>query len=240
MNKATGKASSLISGLKSSFSSGSGFSLGGRKNPQPDPVSSDDQAQQVVDNIQEPVSPQINQQEQLDTLEQVIGQVESERGQTDQESLGTVAQVIPQTVDQINDPLNPPNPTPVGSTKKEAYVVGSSVATENLSQSVEHPGGIQTVEQERTPEITPEVESFLQQAQEQSDHLPQEIVVADNQAVSSTTHHPKKPVVVLPISPKEQSEGKKKSPKLSIRWLVEWSVKIMKKFSGEVIYREEE
>lgn len=232
MNKAKGRASSLVGGLRSSFSSGAGFQLGNKAQSDPgnqSQASTNNQSQSVV-----------NDQEQLDTLDQVITQIESEKNQTDANPMGSMAQAMPQAVSQMQDPLNPPNPTPVGSTKKESYVVGSGVAVESPSPVVEHPGGVQTVEQEPNPEISPEVESFLQHAQEQSAHLPQEIVVADDQTISAVTHYPKKPVVVLPITPEDQEQGKNKSPKLSIRWLVEWSVKIMKKFTGEVIYREEQ
>lgn len=236
MNKANGRASSLVSGLRNSFSSGGGFQLGNNNKPDPSDESqlaNNDQVQpqnQVVD--------EVGEQEQLDTLDQVLTQIESERVSDNSNSFGTVAQAMPQAIAQSYDPLNPPNPTPVGTTKKETYVVGSGVVTENSPPTVEHPGGVQAVEQEPNAEISPEIESFLQHAQEQSDHLPQEIVVADDQTISAVTHYPKKPVVVLPITPEEQAKGKNKSPKLSIRWLVEWSVKIMKKFTGEVIYRE--
>jgi len=230
------KASSLISGLRSGFSSGKGLSLGGSKKA--DPVTEDQSQAQPVQ-VSQPSTPQISQTEQLDTLTQVIDQVEAERDTTQVDPLGNVAQAVPQAVDSIHDPLNPPNPSPVGAAKKEALIVGSGVAVESPAPTVEHPGGVQTVEQERIPEISPEIESFLQHSEQQADHLPQEIVVADNQEVSAVTHHQKKPVIVLPITEEEQKEGKNKSPKLSVRWLVEWSVKLMKKFSGKVIYREE-
>jgi hypothetical protein len=247
------KASSLISGLRSGFSSGKGLSLGGKKKVDPivdDKVQVDttNQAQpQPVQPIQsdqtqvqpQAVQPQISQTEQLDTLSQVVDQVEAERVTPQADPLGAVAQAVPQVVDALHDPLNPPNPSPVGAAKKEALIVGSGVAVESPAPTVEHPGGVQTVEQERVPEISPEVESFLQHSKEQSEHLPQEIVVADNQEVSAVTHHQKKPVIVLPITEEEQKKGKNKSTKLSVRWLVEWSVKLMKKFSGKVIYREE-
>jgi len=263
VSDAASKASSLMSGLKSSFSSGSGFSLPSKKDKavvsdnstsqplntvqpaqQSEPIQSQAQLQSQVTQVNQDdliTKPQISETEQLDTLNEVIDQVEKERViNAEQDPLESVAQSVPQAVNNIQDPLNPPNPTPVGSTKKESFVVGSGAILENAAQTVEQLGGVQTVEQEKTPEISPELESFLQHAQEQTDHLPQEIVVADNQEVSAVTHYPKNPVIVLPITPEEQKLGKGKSPKLSIRWLVEWSIKLMKKFSGKVIYREEE
>jgi len=153
--------------------------------------------------------------------------------------LSDFAQVVPQTITTVvPDPLNPPNPAPVGQAKKEVYKPGPAVA-EAPAPTPEYPAGVQAVEQEKTPEIAPEVESFLKHAEQQPDQLPQEIVIADNQEVSSVAHHPKQPVVVLPITAQDQADGKNKDYKFSIRWLVEWSVKIIKKFSGKVIYREE-
>jgi len=48
-----------------------------------------------------------------------------------------------------------------------------------------------------------------------------------------------KPVVVLPITAKSKEEAKFKSTKYSVKWLVEWCVKVAKMFSGAVIYKEE-
>jgi hypothetical protein len=45
-------------------------------------------------------------------------------------------------------------------------------------------------------------------------------------------------VIVLPITPATEDAGERKNPKWSIRWLVEWSRKLMKAFSGKIIYRE--
>lgn len=239
MNKTNSRASNLISGLKANFSSGGGFSLG---NTQAPTSQQDDSTQVVVTNQvsqqqSQPIQEQtIAEDQQLETLSKVIDQVEAER---DSSEMGAVAQAVPQVVQNIPDPLNPPNPTPVGITKKETYVAGPGISAEASAATAEYPGGIQSVEQEKSPEISPEVESFLQQAKEQQNQLPQEIVVADNQDVSAVTHHPKTPVVVLPITQEEQKEGKRKSTKMSIRWLVEWSIKLMKKFSGKIIYREE-
>lgn len=234
VNKTNSRTSNLVSGLRSSFSSGGGFGLGkNNQNPPAQQVDPNQVAQQTASTDQ---TQHLTQDQQLDTLSQVIDQVEAER---DDSPVGAVAQAVPQAVQSIQDQLNPPNSTPVGAAKKEVYVAGPGLSAEAPAPTPEYPGGVQTVEQEKNPEISPEIESFLQQAKEQKDHLPQEIVVADNQAVSAVTHHPKTPVVVLPITEEDQKQGKKKSPNLSIRWLVEWSVKLMKKFSGKIIYREE-
>lgn len=247
MSVSSGNNSSMMSNLRSSFSSAGGFKIGSK------PVV-DDQNLVVVPPSQsqaaQPIqSSQPNQVDELSVAEQVLDQFDPNLAQaadvpgvdaaSTPDAVGSLAQAIPQTLTTvIPDPLNPPNPAPVGTTKKETYQVGPAIA-EAPAPTPEYPGGIQSVEQEKSPEIAPEIESFLRQAEQQPDQLPQEIVIADNQEVSSVAHHPKQPVVVLPITAKVQDDGKNKDFRLSIRWLVEWSVKIMKKFSGKVIYKEE-
>jgi len=239
------KTSSLKQGLKSSFSSGGKFSLGGAKK-----LKTDD------------ALPEISQTEKLDVLDGVISEIEESKKPSStqkpepqqpveepkeesvqkpplpqeeplaeivqpQQPMGAVAQVLPQALHQTPTP-----PTPQSS-KKETFV-SAYTAPETTP---DFGGGVQVVEQEKSPEVPPEVESFLQHAQDHAAKLPEEIVIADNQEISKVTHHPKTPVLVLPITPEEEKLGKKKSPKFSIRWLVEWSYKMMKKFSGKVVYR---
>lgn len=258
MSVSSGNNSSMMSSLRSSFSSAGGFKIGTK------PVADDQVAPVVPSNQNQVMQPtqstqstqhnhldqsQADQAGELNVAEQILSQFGQDNAQVSSvpgevtvptpDAAGSLAQAMPQTLTAvIPDPLNPPNPTPVGTTKKETYQVGPAIA-ETPAPTPEYPGGVQSVEQEKTPEIAPEIESFLRQAEQQPDQLPQEIVIADNQEVSSVAHHPKQPVVVLPITAKVQDDGKKKDFRLSVRWLVEWSVKIMKKFSGKVIYKEE-
>lgn len=223
MSLVGGNASGFMNNLRSNFSKGGGLTMGAVSDAMIQSVQPS-QPSLPVQQIQPVQSTQPTQQTQLNIAEQV---------------LSDFAQVVPQTITTVvPDPLNPPNPAPVGQAKKEAYKPGPAVA-EVPAPTPEYPAGVQAVEQEKTPEIAPEVESFMKHVEQQPDQLPQEIVIADNQEVSSVAHHPKQPVVVLPITAQDQIDGKNKDYKFSIRWLVEWSVKIMKKFSGKVIYREE-
>lgn len=130
--------------------------------------------------------------------------------------------------DQTNANLNPSGAA--GTTKERAQ--GSQ------EQAVEAAQGIQIAETEPTPEISPDIEAYLKKVNQQGGQ-PQEIIIADDiSQVPDTTTHPSKPVIVLPISPEIEKKAKFKSPKFSIKWLVEWSRKIMKIFAGEVIYRQ--
>lgn len=132
---------------------------------------------------------------------------------------------------------------------QEAMMAQSQPKTgskESLSSSgVDQPGieattGIQYIEQEPNPEIPPEVEEYLEFVEDHANAAPQQIVIADKTGVDLAKSYPKQSVVVLPITEEEERAGAKKSSKFSIRWLVEWSRKIMKKFRGEVIYRQME
>lgn len=122
--------------------------------------------------------------------------------------------------------LNPPNPTAVGP--KEAGV--AIISPEQPSSGA--------VEIEPQKELSPEVESFIEKVEDQQDQLPQEIVIADGNMTLSPVQYPAQPVIVLPITQDIEKMGENKAPKFSVRWLVEWSHKIVKIFAGKVIYKQ--
>ncbi len=142
-----------------------------------------------------------------------------------------VQQPDPQPQQPVSDTLNPPNAFGFAKEKVESTSSPDIVSPDSGA-------GVQYVEQEKNPEIPVEVESFLQHAEDHANQTPQEIVIADGSQPQSTKHLPKKPVFVLPITEEIEKEGEKKNPKYSIRWLVEWSHKVIKMFAGKVIYRE--
>jgi hypothetical protein len=144
----------------------------------------------------------------------------------------TLAQAVPAAVVESTDTLNPPHA--VGGSLKE---------TKELSFKVEKPAvdtvpGVQYVEQEVNQEVSPEVEAYLQRVNENQHQLPDEVVVADDTASNPTGHYVAQPVIVLPITPDVEKKGAHQSSQFSVRWLVEWSRKIMKMFSGKVVYRQ--
>jgi hypothetical protein len=92
-----------------------------------------------------------------------------------------------------------------------------------------------------SPEISPEVEGYLEEVRENIAQLPQEIVVADGNSLDAgVAKAAPQPVVVLPITQDDEEKGAKKNSKFSIRWLVEWSRKIMKMFAGQVVYQQDQ
>lgn len=142
-------------------------------------------------------------------------------------------QVLPQAV-QALDPLNPPQASQASASSKEKLASSSGVDQVSPDTGT----GIQYVEQEKNPEIPVEVESYLQKVEDNSENQVHEVVIADGTVEVAGTAYPSRPVIVLPITQQMEKEGAKKSPKFSIRWLVEWSQKIIKIFAGKVVYRD--
>lgn len=161
-------------------------------------------------------------QENLDTFESVLDEIQN-----------TVPHSVVQVVDQATDTLNPKQPV---RSSKESIEPTASIDT----SFVDAGGGVQTVEQERNPEIPVEVESFLQRVEDHHETAPTQVVIADGTSEVPTNTYPSRPVIVLPITQAEEQEGAKKSPKFSFRWLVEFSHKIVRMFTGKVIYKQEE
>lgn len=147
---------------------------------------------------------------------------------------GVLAQVVAPVTMQATDTLNPAQPV---ATAKERFEASVSPDTGMVDAS----GGIQYVESEKSAEIPVEVEQFLKEVTDHQAQLPHEIVLAgETEVTSSVKNTPTTPVVVLPITPQVEDQGARKPIKWSVRWLVEWSRKIMKVFSGKVIYRQQE
>lgn len=130
----------------------------------------------------------------------------------------------------VNDPLNPANPTP-SSAKEQAPL--------NIEISGEMPSGMQSVEQLRTPEISPEVEKYIEEVREEPSSFPHEVVLADQKLVQPAGGFIAQPVIVLPMTQEEFEEAKKASPDTAKRWLAEFTERVKKMFSGSVMFREE-
>lgn len=147
------------------------------------------------------------------------------------DEIGSIApQAVAGAINQSTNTLNPSNPT---RSAKEKLATSSSIDTAPIDAG----GGVMLVEHEKMPEIPVEVESFLHRVEDHQDQAPQEIVIADGTVETSKANYPSTPVVVLPITQDEDKEGQKKSLKFSLRWLVEWSHKVIKLFAGKAIYK---
>ncbi len=169
---------------------------------------------------------ELSTQDRLTLLEEVLAEVEAQ-------SASALSQAAPQVALEKTDDLNPDQVMGVGLKEAEA-------STRPEISPAESGAGLQQVEYEKTPEIPVEVESYLTSVEEDQSKSPPEIAIADGSLQTSGQQKSiKKPVVVLPITPEEEAAGQKKSVHWSIRWLVEWSRRLMKIFKGEIIYRQE-
>ena len=178
------------------------------------------QPAQLVQPVQ-PAPPPANQNDELALLDKILAEAEQSAPQA-------VPTAMFQAVAEATQALTPKT----GSGGKET--IGATAGVKNV---VEAGGSTQYVEYEPNPELPPEVEGYLNKTEQHSDQAPPEIVIADSVTSMPTDRQlPSQPVVVLPITPEVEKIGMSKPPQFSIRWLVEWSHKIMKMFVGKVIY----
>lgn len=134
---------------------------------------------------------------------------------------------------QANDPLNPSHP--VG---KSGIGAKETSASKGLDSIVTEVPGAQVVETEKSAEVPPEVESWVEKVQHHEIQAPHEVVVADQTAQQPTGNYASEPVIVLPVTQQGMQVGMTKSVTESARWLVEWCSRIIKKFHGMVVYRD--
>lgn len=174
----------------------------------------------------------LSQLDALDALDQAITEVEN---QPQPVMDGQLAQAIPQATQQAVLASQPQ----VGGRALAKESTVTTVSPDQIVGDVAGGGGPAEIEPPKELEIPVEVESYLQKVENHQDQLPQEIVVADDGATISTRPYPKQPVIVLPMTAEVEKVGAAQPPSFSVRWLVEWSRKIMKMFEGMVIYRQD-
>lgn len=182
--------------------------------------------------------PPIADQPQLSPQELLQRRQQARTDQVIEESMQTVAPAAPQAIAEATDSLNP---QVAGATGAKERLDGSAGAPDASQADTEQAiGDVTHVEQERTPELSPEVEAYLTKIQDHANQLPQEIAIADDGQEIQAKPYVAQPVIVLPIDEETEKAGLKKNTTFSIRWLVEWSRKIMKMFSGKVVYRQDD
>lgn len=169
----------------------------------------------------------VSDDQKLTLLNQVINQVQT----TQPVQPSVIDQVIPGVAAQAASTLNPQAGVRTGQERVDQKTPDSNIIDAVSSQPVEI---------EKTPELPVEVEGYLQHAQDHQDQLPQEIVVSGDDITLQPSHRPTTPVVVLPINQADEKKARLKNTSWSIKWLIEWSHKIIKMFVGKVIYRQED
>jgi hypothetical protein len=87
-------------------------------------------------------------------------------------------------------------------------------------------------------EVPPEISEYIQRVEDHQVTAPVEVVMATDQLPSLTAQQRiPQPVVILPIDQADEKSGEHKNPTHSLRWLVEWSRKLMKMFAGQAVYK---
>lgn len=183
-----------------------------------------------------PVQPPV----QDDTIQPVLSSQPSDGtgvlSQQSSQPTTTADAVVTSSVLQAAQTYNPLNPPYGGG--KGGVGVKERVST-NLDTIIQEVPGAQVIETEKTAEIPPEVESWMEKVDHHDIAAPKEVVVADQTSAQPTGHYAAEPVIILPISHQKVQTGMKKSVTESIRWLAEWCLRVIKKFHGMVVYREE-
>ncbi len=175
--------------------------------------------------------------EKLDVFAQVVDEVAAQQVPAQPESTQILAEPTPlEPTAPVVQPTTPAQSAPISATGTSKEYLAVSTPDTTSVDAGSHMG----VEYEPTPEISPEVESFMQHVEAHEDQLPQEVVVAGDDIQLQPAHYAAQPVVVLPYDKETEKEAVFKGPQWSVRWLLEFGHKIIKMFGGKVIYLQSE
>lgn len=183
----------------------------------------------------------VQDDEKLRIFDSIIDEIEQKSANPVDESAAAsalFASVTPQALPQATEEMwQQAQPQPQGGQTGKERTAG----TWSLDSAVQESGGMLTaVEQEKQPEISPEVESYMQRVENTQESPAEELAKLIPTVVSASSPAQTEVVRVLPISKSSAVAGHAKSPKFSIRWLVEWSDKVIKMFQGKAVYRTSE
>ena len=217
----------------------SNFAVGGALPPRQTPIASPKPATVTpapADPVPVPLPPEPKvEPEETEEPKQTEQPQPPEEPKEEKEEISSLAAAVPTAVAQVaaqaaEDSLNPSHA--VGGSVKEA----GPIPTTSEAPQVDVTPGVQYVETERA-EISPEVEAFLEQVENHHEQLPQEVVIAKESGGDAVVQPLPQPVIVLPLTQEVEKKGAHKNPGFSVRWLVEWSHKMIKMFAGRVVYR---
>ncbi len=183
------------------------------------------QSQLKSDDVDQPAGSDLDDNTKLDLALKAIDEAKK---QVTGEPITSLAHPA---IQQMAAKTNQVVATPVSGKERAAAVSPDARVVDAVSD--------QSVEVEKSPEISPEVSEYVQRVEDHADQLAEPIVI-DGKQLSTQPHHPTQPVVVLPISMADEKKARFKGVKFSIRWLIEFSHKIVKEFVGSVIYRQDE
>lgn len=121
---------------------------------------------------------------------------------------------------------------------QESPVSAGEVEIAQVPVGMELPS--QGIELEKSPEVPPEVESWVQEVGQKVQQAPKEVKVVQFQGGPTPSATPQEEVVVLPVTETVLKKGLQASVADSIRWLSEWCLKMIKKFHGMIVYNQAE
>lgn len=144
---------------------------------------------------------------------------------------GALAQSLPVAVQQPTAEELQQQQFASGGPRKEAIEGARSASVVEAAPSTAG------VEVEKSAEIPPEVESYIEEVIDHAEQAPEEIVIAEDTVPDQPAAPVSRTVKVLPLTKAQAEMAKRKNPTFSIRWLYEFSDKIAKIFAGGVTYR---
>lgn len=189
---------------------------------------------QVLGPSPNPVLPneQSEDNEKLALFDNILAEAEQIGSDTSALFAAVPPQALPQATEDIWQRAQPQPQEKTGNNKERVDAAWS------VEAAVQESGGVlATVEQEKQPEISAEVESYLQRVEHNQESPAKELAQLIPLVVSATGPAPTEVVRVLPVTKTTAAVGRTKNPKFSIRWLIEWSDKLVKIFRGKIAYR---
>lgn len=191
--------------------------------PSDQPATQQDPVPALVQDVVPEQAPSILSNEQkLATFEAILSDLESQNVAT-----------------ATKEPLATPADPALAAPQYPRTGPNKEVAPGTLQVSAELPGGMQYIDSEPSPEISPELEIYLQKVEEAEAHISEEVITAAQPPIQQSPAPLPQNVKVLPITKEVEEAGMKKNTSNSIRWLVAFSRKLAEMFKGKAIYRVE-
>lgn len=133
-----------------------------------------------------------------------------------------------------NSTVTPPaGVAPTRGRRKEilsSTIPGEAETSPQPNQELEQAAPTAPEHEVSAVELEPTIEKLEQEVERQKVKGPQKVAVRKEKAADPTPKTVAQPVVVLPISEQTMQQGNKKNASFSVKWLVTWAKRQMKKF----------
>jgi len=125
----------------------------------------------------------------------------------------------------------PISESPAQSAEVQPVVESPAVPEQSANQPAEYEAA--------QAELEPTIEKLQAEIEQNKMKAPEQIAVRQDNAQQTVPKTVAQPVVILPLTEQKMQEGEKKSPDFSVRWLVAWAKRQVKKFKDIlVVYRD--